>query len=135
MSKTEIDAAAILTNAAGTSPFLLVCEHASNHIPAQYNDLGLDSDVIQSHAAWDPGALAVSQFMAEILNARLVSSTVSRLVYDCNRPPESDTAIREISEIYQMCLDAEGLQYKGQTEIKCLQRTNGNEITAGLMTR
>ncbi len=104
ISKTRHDGfeAAILTNPAGASPFLLVCEHASNNIPARYSDLGLTKEAIQSHAAWDPGAMAVAQIMAKILDARLVSSTVSRLVYDCNRPPESDTAIREISEIYQI---------------------------------
>ncbi len=97
---TAIDAAAVLSNANGQSPVLLVCEHASNHVPARYNNLGLDQQVLQSHAAWDPGALAVAQNMAQILDARLVSSTVSRLVYDCNRPPESPDAMRAVSEVY-----------------------------------
>ena len=87
-----------VVNPAGTSPVVLVCEHASRFIPGVYNDLGLTGDALHSHAAWDPGALAVAQYMSERLNAPLVASNVSRLVYDCNRPLAATDAIPDQSE-------------------------------------
>ena len=51
-----------------------------------------------SHAAWDPGARELSLRLAEALQAPAVASRVSRLVYDCNRPPEAPGAIPEQSE-------------------------------------
>ena len=46
-----------IENGEGTSPILLICEHASNVIPARYGDLGLGSAERESHIAWDPGAM------------------------------------------------------------------------------
>jgi predicted N-formylglutamate amidohydrolase len=91
-------AAAITLNAKAGSKVLLVCEHASNHIPDRYNGLGLSEVDKASHAAWDPGAQAVSEHLSEMLDATLVMSTVSRLVYDCNRPPSSNGAMPAKSE-------------------------------------
>lgn len=89
---------ALVTNVQGQSRVLLVCEHASHHIPERYAGLGMTDADKMSHAAWDPGACAVAERMSEILDAPLLVSTVSRLVYDCNRPPTSAGAIRAISE-------------------------------------
>ncbi len=80
-------------------PALILCEHASNHIPARYEGLGLDRKDRDSHAAWDPGALAVAQHLSDALNSPLIASAVSRLVYDCNRPPEAPSAMPEKSEL------------------------------------
>ena len=79
---------------------VLVCEHASNRIPDFLGDMGLSVDARQSHIAWDPGALAVAKLMAESMSAPLVHGGVSRLVYDCNRPPEAKGAMPERSEDY-----------------------------------
>jgi predicted N-formylglutamate amidohydrolase len=87
-----------IVNHAGTGPVLLLCEHASSHIPDQYEDLGLRAQDRLSHAAWDPGARAVALQLSRALDAPLVASRVSRLVYDCNRPPEAPSAMPEISE-------------------------------------
>jgi len=81
---------------------LIVCEHASHHIPAHLDNLGLTQAARLSHAAWDPGALAVAQAMVAQMPALLIHSCVSRLVYDCNRPPEAQSAIPEKSEIYDI---------------------------------
>ncbi|MFV1592260.1 N-formylglutamate amidohydrolase [Phaeobacter sp. JH20_36] len=86
-------------NAAGTGDVLVLCEHASNHIPARYEGLGLSEDDRASHAAWDPGALAVAKGLSVALDAPLVASRVSRLVYDCNRPPEAASAMPAKSEL------------------------------------
>ena len=79
-------------------PALILCEHASNHIPARYDGLGLDDAARASHAAWDPGARAVAMHLAEALRSPMVAARVSRLVYDCNRPPEAASAMPERSE-------------------------------------
>ncbi|WP_193175654.1 N-formylglutamate amidohydrolase [Oricola nitratireducens] len=91
--------AAEVTNAAGRAPIVLVCEHASAFIPASLSGLGLREEDRLSHAAWDIGALAVAQRLSSALDAPLVASRVSRLVYDCNRPPEAADSIPAKSEL------------------------------------
>jgi len=86
-------------NADGTSSVVLVCEHASHHIPASFDGLGLSQTDAMSHAAWDPGALDVAKRLSTLLDAPLVEGLVSRLVYDCNRPPEAEDAMPERSEV------------------------------------
>ena len=80
-------------------PVLILCEHASCAIPAAYDGLGLDDDSARSHAAWDPGARDLSLHLMNALKGTLVASNVSRLVYDCNRPPEAASAMPEKSEL------------------------------------
>ena len=82
-----------IVNEDGRGAAILVCEHASNHIPALYGDLGLEAAARQSHAAWDPGAAPLARRLVEALDAPLVAGAVSRLVYDCNRPPEDPSAM------------------------------------------
>lgn len=89
-------------NGCGKGGVLLLCEHASAHIPARYAGLGLRADWRDSHAAWDPGALALAQVLSSALNAPLVAGAVSRLVYDCNRPPSSPSAMPERSEVVEV---------------------------------
>lgn len=85
-------------NAGGSSPFVLVCEHASPRIPPELNDLGLSQEALCSHIGWDPGAYDTAKHLSSVLDVPLVSSTISRLVYDCNRPPRSDSAMPSVSE-------------------------------------
>ena len=89
-------------NAAGRGPVVLVCEHASNHIPAPFGDLGLQAAELDSHIAWDPGALGVAKAMSAALDAPLVAGRLSRLLYDCNRPPASPDAMPARSEIHDI---------------------------------
>ncbi len=99
LSEQEGDPVAV-ENAAGRSRILLVCEHASRVLPERLGTLGLSAEALESHIAWDPGALAVSRMMAKSLDATLIYQRFSRLAYDCNRPPESPGAMPETSEIY-----------------------------------
>lgn len=89
-----------VVNPAGRGGFVLVCEHAGNFIPPEMHDLGLGPGLTTSHIAWDPGALPVAREMSRLLDAPLVAQRMSRLMYDCNRPPEAESAIPEISEIH-----------------------------------
>ncbi|MFG6177991.1 N-formylglutamate amidohydrolase [Halomonas sp. THAF12] len=76
-------------------PVVILCEHASHRIPVSYRNLGLDPVHRQSHVAWDLGARGLALRLSEALDAPMVASRVSRLVYDCNRPPEALDAIPE----------------------------------------
>ncbi|WP_312945396.1 N-formylglutamate amidohydrolase [Agrobacterium sp.] len=89
-------------NADAVGDVLLICEHASREIPEYFGTLGLDANVLSSHIAWDPGALAVSRLLVGKLDATLVYQRYSRLIYDCNRPPESVAAMPSSSEIYEI---------------------------------
>lgn len=87
-----------IINELASGPFVFVCEHASNRIPDAFNHIGISNSAQQSHAGWDIGALELSIALSKKLASPLVSSTVSRLIYDCNRAPDSDTAIVQRSE-------------------------------------
>ena len=89
-----------LQRTTGSAPFVLLCEHASLHIPNEFNRLGIDSETATSHAAWDIGALDVASALSDLLDAPLVAGGVSRLVYDCNRPLEAPDAMPAKSEIF-----------------------------------
>ena len=84
------------------SDIVLICEHASALVPERLGDLGLSAELRQSHIAWDPGALSVAMMLSEMLDATLIYQRFSRLVYDCNRPPEASDSIPEISEIFEV---------------------------------
>lgn len=95
-------AVCIVERPKGASRYVLVCEHASNVIPDSLNDLGLDQGALQSHVCWDIGALSVAQRISAALDAPLVFQCFSRLAYDCNRPPDSPSAMPEKSGSYKI---------------------------------
>ncbi len=89
-------------NADGESCVVLACEHASNRVPDSLNRLGLEAEALSSHIAWDPGAHSVALGLSRSLDAPLVASRISRLVYDCNRPPDSPGAMPARSELFDI---------------------------------
>lgn len=86
------------TNLSGSGSYVLICEHASNFIPEEYENLGLSEDQLTSHIAWDPGALDVARQISVILDSPLIATQVSRLVYDCNRVWGAQSATPDISD-------------------------------------
>jgi predicted N-formylglutamate amidohydrolase len=93
---------AILVNENASSPIVLVCEHASNTIPKSLGTLGLSDEDRQRHIAWDIGAEGTARILSKLLDAPLILQRYSRLVYDCNRPPESPGAMPEMSEVFEI---------------------------------
>jgi len=85
-------------NEHGASRYVLLCEHASNHIPEAYRGLGLKTDDLARHIAWDIGAAELARLMSTLLDAPLFLSGYSRLLIDCNRPPGAPTSIPTLSE-------------------------------------
>lgn len=76
----------------------MLCEHASNFIPNNYNSLGLSNDSLHKHIAWDIGALEVAKIMADALDAPLIYANYSRLLLDLNRDLQAIDSIVESSE-------------------------------------
>ena len=95
----DMDPPAVETvNAEGKSPYMLLCEHASNYIPSRYKGLGLDASELERHIAWDIGVAPIARELSRALDAPLVLSGYSRLLIDCNRPIGVPTSIPEIGE-------------------------------------
>lgn len=92
----------------GAADIVLLCEHASNFIPAEYEQLGLDHSAIQRHIAWDIGAAEVTRKVAAKLAAPAFLGTYSRLLVDLNRPLRCPDSIP---------LESEGTAIPGNTAL------------------
>jgi len=89
-------------NEGGGSDWLLICEHASPHIPARYARLGLPAGLEKEHIGWDIGAADLARELSRRLDAPLALAGYSRLLIDLNRPigaPASIPAVSERTEI------------------------------------
>jgi predicted N-formylglutamate amidohydrolase len=86
-------------HAAGSSPFLLTCDHYGRALPRRLGDLGLPAGELTRHIAWDIGIAGVAEALSHHLGAHLIAQAYSRLVIDCNRPPDAPSSIPVISEI------------------------------------
>ncbi len=85
-------------NAQGRSPYLFACDHYGRLIPKVLGDLGLPEGELTRHIAWDIGIAGVAEMLAQQLDAHLIVQRYSRLVIDCNRPPQAASSIPRISE-------------------------------------
>ena len=79
-------------------PLVIVVDHASNRVPADLGDLGLDAREFERHIAWDIGAEALARALAERLGAATVVSRFSRLVIDPNRGDDDPTLVMRLSD-------------------------------------
>ncbi|HEY5209047.1 MAG TPA: N-formylglutamate amidohydrolase [Stellaceae bacterium] len=77
----------------GRAPVVLVCDHASNRVPAMLAGLGLRPDELDRHIGWDIGAAAVTRKLAPALGVSALLCGYSRLVIDCNRAPSDPSSI------------------------------------------
>lgn len=66
---------------------LVLCDHATNRIPAELGNLGLPPVELERHIAHDLGALPLAQAIAARLSGPLFWHGWSRLVVDPNRYP------------------------------------------------
>jgi predicted N-formylglutamate amidohydrolase len=91
---------------------LVVCDHASNHVPEEI-DLGINPGLLSQHIAYDIGVTGVATFLVELSGCAAYLATNSRLVVDLNRYPYDASAIAVTSDgidIPGNHLDAEGRQ-------------------------
>jgi predicted N-formylglutamate amidohydrolase len=96
------DEPVIVVNADGPSHIFLVCEHAGRAIPRKLGTLGLSESELERHIAYDIGAESLARRLSRLLDAPLVLQRYSRLVQDCNRPPDAPSAMPEVSETIQI---------------------------------
>src|ERR1039457_7373468 len=76
----------------GTSPFVMVVDHAGKHMPQRLGQLGLANAECERPIAWDIGAGAVACLIGRALDAVVIRQSYSRLVIDCNRRPWTETS-------------------------------------------
>lgn len=80
------------------SGVIILCEHASNHVPEAYAKLGLNDEDLVKHIAWDIGAEKVTRKICELMAVSGVLSPVSRLLIDKNREPDHPTLVPTVSD-------------------------------------
>jgi predicted N-formylglutamate amidohydrolase len=88
----------IVTNPDGSSPFLMIGDHAGRLTPQSLGDLGLPREAWERHIAWDIGVAGVGERLAAALDAPFIRQAFSRLVIDCNRVPGAADSTPEISD-------------------------------------
>ena len=79
-------------------PVLLVCDHASAHIPSELHNLGVAKQYLQEHIVWDIGAGNIACELGRQLNVPVLLANHSRLVIDCNRNLDDPTAFPAVSD-------------------------------------
>jgi predicted N-formylglutamate amidohydrolase len=94
---------------------VLLCDHASNHVPAELDNLGLTATELTRHIAWDIGAAGVAETLSERLDAPAILCGTSRLVIDCNRQLTALSLIPAVSDGTPVPGNA-GLSEAGRTE-------------------
>jgi predicted N-formylglutamate amidohydrolase len=88
----------IVTNPGGSSPIVLLGDHAGRLIPILLGDLGLPPSAMDRHIAWDIGVAGLGERLAEALDAVFIRQAYSRLVIDCNRRPGAADSIPAMSD-------------------------------------
>jgi len=78
------------------SRLLLLCDHASNALPA--GGLGLDPILLATHIAHDIGAAAVTRALAAAYGAPAFLGAWSRLLVDLNRGADDPTIVMKLSD-------------------------------------
>ena len=87
-----------VVNAGPAFAALLVCDHATNRIPASLDGLGVSATDLNTHFAIDIGAADVVRHLSRRLGLPAVLTSYSRLVVDCNRTLTDPTA-------FPLCLE------------------------------
>lgn len=77
---------------------IVLCDHASNHLPPEYGTLGLPPSELERHIAWDIGAAGVTRHIAALLGCPAVMTRHSRLLIDPNRGEDDPTLIMRLSD-------------------------------------
>ena len=80
------------------SGLLILCDHASNHVPADLHRLGVPDHEFSRHIAYDIGAAGVTRRLAALLGAPAVLTTFSRLIIDPNRGQDDPTLVMRLSD-------------------------------------
>ena len=85
-------------SAAKTTPLFIFGDHASKHIPSEYNNLGLSGDDLTRHIAWDIGTEIIVRELCAHFGCGGQLAGVSRLVIDLNRELDMPGLIPVVSD-------------------------------------
>lgn len=96
-AEARIDPVERITGKLG-SGVLLLCDHASNVLPADYGTLGLGPDELLQHIAYDIGAAFITRRLAELFEAPALLTRFSRLLIDANRGADDPTLVMRLSD-------------------------------------
>lgn len=77
---------------------IILCDHASNALPADYGTLGVKEADLKRHIAYDIGAAEVTKALSKGLNAPALMTHYSRLLIDPNRGEDDPTLIMRLSD-------------------------------------
>ena len=80
------------------SGVLVLCDHASNAIPAEFGNLGLPEAELERHIAHDIGAAEVARTLSVALGAPAILSRFSRLLIDPNRGRDDPTLVMRVAD-------------------------------------
>ena len=94
---------------------IVLCDHASNAMPAGYGTLGLAEDQFSRHIAYDIGAAALAEHLSRELGAPALLTRYSRLLIDPNRGADDPTLIMRLSD---------GAVIPGNRHISAAEREN-----------
>ncbi|MFD2247500.1 N-formylglutamate amidohydrolase [Pontibacter ruber] len=79
--------------------YILTCEHAGNEVPEEYEYLFKGKEeILYTHKAIDFGALRLAKHLASETRLPLYCTTVSRLLAEANRSPDSEELFSEYSK-------------------------------------
>jgi predicted N-formylglutamate amidohydrolase len=82
----------------GSIAVLVTCEHAGRRVPARYRALFAQRQhLLDTHRAWDRGALPIARDLSARLAAPLFAVGVTRLLVDTNRSPDNPRVWSELS--------------------------------------
>jgi predicted N-formylglutamate amidohydrolase len=77
---------------------LLICDHASNHVPEDLAQLGVPEHEFARHIAYDIGAAGVTRRLAALLGVPAILTRFSRLIIDPNRGRADPTLVMRLSD-------------------------------------
>lgn len=77
---------------------LLLCDHASNQLPAAYGSLGLPESEFSRHIAYDIGVRELTLGLAQAFGVPALMTTYSRLLIDPNRGEDDPTLVMRLSD-------------------------------------
>ncbi|MGL5139501.1 MAG: N-formylglutamate amidohydrolase, partial [Beijerinckiaceae bacterium] len=87
-----------IVGGAATAGVVVIADHASNAMPAEFASLGLPETELARHIAYDIGIAPMAQAMASRLACPAVLSRFSRLLIDPNRGDDDPTLVMRLSD-------------------------------------
>ena len=77
---------------------IFLCDHASNAMPQEFEELGLPRAELERHIAYDIGTATMTRILAERFKAPAIYTRFSRLLIDPNRGEDDPTLVMRISD-------------------------------------